>query len=139
MLKYWNTQRKIWNEEERGGRTFKIYSMRLSSALANVTKSLEVGFGDGRWIKYLTDNGIKAYGIDILKKSVEKLKKEGYNVSVADARQLPFSDNTFDLTFSFGVIEHFEGTKKAAEEHIRVTKPNGKIIITSAGIYRVCA
>lgn len=131
LRKYWGSVREEWVQldyEKSFG--FKTCSRRLIKRLDSVRNSLEVGFGDGRWIKFLRGQGIDAYGIDILEDSAISLGKEGFSPVVADARNIPFKSNFFDLTFSFGVIEHFEGTERAIEEHVRVTKPGGKIIIS---------
>ncbi len=131
LREYWEKRRKEWEKQElENDFGYKAYKNRLSKRLDNVKISLEVGFGDGRWLKFLKNQGIDAYGIDILKNAALNLRKEGLPPVVADARYLPFKENTFDLTYSFGVVEHFEGTEKAVQEHVRVTKPGGKIIMT---------
>lgn len=50
----------------------------------------------------------------------------------ADARQLPFPDNSFDIIISSLVIHNISSTferEKALQEMIRVIKPDGKIVI----------
>jgi 2-polyprenyl-3-methyl-5-hydroxy-6-metoxy-1,4-benzoquinol methylase len=44
---------------------------------------------------------------------------------------LPFRDNTFDVTWNGGVIEHFEKPDQVEilREMLRVTKPDGKVIV----------
>ena len=131
LEKYWESVRLQWEKADyTKGFGYKTYRNKLFKELEGITTSLEVGFGDGRWIKLLREKGIHAYGIDILENAALQLKSEGAAPVVADARGLPFKDNVFDLVYSFGVVEHFENTEKAIEEHVRVATPGGKIIIT---------
>jgi len=49
-----------------------------------------------------------------------------------DVFSLPFSDNTFDLVFNSGVIEHYEACAtriRLVRELCRVTRPNGYVCI----------
>lgn len=96
-------------------------------------KVLEVGVGAGTDFLQWVRTGAEAYGIDLTSESVEHVKRrlELYGLSckellVADAEDLPFIDNYFDLVYSWGVIHHSPNTIKALEEIIRVLKPGGK-------------
>jgi SAM-dependent methyltransferase len=40
------------------------------------------------------------------------------------------NDNSFDLVFSSGFIEHFDDTKNVIAKHVDLLKPNGKLILT---------
>jgi len=99
-------------------------------------KVLEVGVGAGtdfiQWVRA----GAKAYGTDLTEEAIEHVKNRLaiYGLSaeefrVADAENLPYSDNTFDLVYSWGVIHHTPNTIKALEEIIRVTRIGGRIKI----------
>lgn len=99
-------------------------------------KVLEVGVGAGtdfiQWVRA----GAKAYGVDLTEEAVEHVNKrlEVYGLSaeevrVADADKLPYPNNTFDLVFSWGVIQYVPDTFKALAEIIRVTRPGGRIKI----------
>lgn len=48
-----------------------------------------------------------------------------------DLTRLPFQQSVFDLVFSDSVIEHLEDTEAAIVEMGRVTKPGGRIVITT--------
>jgi SAM-dependent methyltransferase len=58
----------------------------------------------------------------------EGFHPETYNASILD---MPMEDNTYDVTWNGGVIEHFEEAEqaRAVSEMLRVTKPEGKVII----------
>lgn len=136
LKEYWESRRKEWEKSEHEDNFgYRIYRERMLRRLEGIRISLEIGFGDGRWIKFLRSQGVEAFGIDIMENAALKLRKEGFTPVLADARSLPFKDDTFDLTFSFGVVEHFEGTEVAVAEHVRVTRPGGKIIITVPHIF----
>jgi ubiquinone/menaquinone biosynthesis C-methylase UbiE len=93
-------------------------------------KILEIGVGDGRMQQNLVDAGInvqKLYGIDI----GEHIWKSLGHKFIGDARNLEFSDDTFDLVYSLGVVEHFHETQQAINEHFRVLKPGGHALVTT--------
>lgn len=49
----------------------------------------------------------------------------------ADATNMPFSDNSFDLVTVFDVLEHVPHDEQAATEAIRVLRPGGVLLVTS--------
>jgi ubiquinone/menaquinone biosynthesis C-methylase UbiE len=93
---------------------------------------LEIGVGAGtdfiNWVR----NGAVATGVDLTEHGVrltqERLQLEGLmaEVRVADAEQLPFEDQTFDLIYSYGVLHHSPDTQRAIREVHRVLKPGGR-------------
>jgi ubiquinone/menaquinone biosynthesis C-methylase UbiE len=99
-------------------------------------KILEVGVGAGTDFLQFVRAGALAYGIDLTEEAVEHVKKRlgvyglsAKEIKVADAENLPYKDNTFDLVYSYGVIHHSPDTMKALEEIVRVTSIGGKIKI----------
>lgn len=89
---------------------------------------LDVGCGQGMMMEYLTRMGNKVDGFDIAYPSVHHNAKRGLPVLKADTRFIPFKNDTFDLVYSLGVIEHFPGTMRALKEQVRVCKPGGIVI-----------
>ena len=67
----------------------------------------------------------------VTKKRLKVYGLSAQDIRVGDAEDICYSDNTFDLVYSFGVIHHSPDTVKAFKEVIRVTKPGGlcKIMI----------
>jgi ubiquinone/menaquinone biosynthesis C-methylase UbiE len=101
-------------------------------------KILEVGVGAGTDFINFCRSGSEAYGIDLTEEAINNVKHrlKVYSLTckelkVADAENLPYKDNYFDLVYSWGVIHHTENTIKALEEIIRVLKLGGigKIMI----------
>lgn len=96
---------------------------------------LEVGFGAGTdFIQWLRA-GAQVTGVDLTEEALRNLSHriQTYGLpaperlQIADAENLPFPDNSFDLAYSFGVLHHTPDTEKAIRELIRVVKPGGEI------------
>jgi ubiquinone/menaquinone biosynthesis C-methylase UbiE len=99
-------------------------------------KFLEAGSGDGEVAIFMAINNNDVVGLEIsknfLKISRKKVKETGLrNISFikGDVRKMPFKDNTFDLIFSGGVIEHFDETFNSLDEHVRVLKKLGYLLV----------
>jgi ubiquinone/menaquinone biosynthesis C-methylase UbiE len=98
---------------------------------------LETGMGAGEnllWINNIAHN-LAFYGIDIQKQMMihctKNLKRWNIKAKIyrADAEELPFKDEKFDVVFHLGAINLFSDKKKAIDEMIRVAKPGTKIVI----------
>jgi ubiquinone/menaquinone biosynthesis C-methylase UbiE len=74
---------------------------------------LDVGCGFGEFAGVFFDSQI-TMGIDISKKDILKAIKAGkYKRALeADARHLPFRNNSFKTIISISVLEHIKGVKK---------------------------
>ena len=95
----------------------------------NANRILEVGAGNGRMIHILRKNGVKSdfFAIDLTRR-VREINDA--NSVMADARALPFKNESFDFIYSLGVIEHFPETEKAIKEQTRILRKGGYIFIT---------
>ncbi len=125
---------KLW-----GGEFGDAYTLRNDpdkrrsvfwNALLRETKPknvLEIGCnlgGNLRWIaEKLSPKNV--YGVDINESALVKLKKRlpGVNALWAQARELPFRDGFFDLTFTAGVLIHqpSESLRRVMNEVVRVS------------------
>lgn len=89
---------------------------------------LEVGCGERQCEKFLTDRGFVYVGIDVDHRGM------GPNL-FADAHNLPFRDDAFDIAFSMAVYQHLANPLQAAQEAFRVIKPGGLYLATAAFVY----
>ena len=99
-------------------------------------KVLEIGVGIGTDLISYAKNGAKVSGIDLSQEAINLTTKhfqtlglKADNLLIADAENLPFEENYFDLVYSFGVLHHTPDTYKAVSEILRVLKPQGKFIV----------
>lgn len=74
--------------------------------------------------------------IDLTKKAHQKLDKHATFI-VADMFETPFEDETFDIVFNAGVIEHFNQSDrtKALQEYARILKKDGIMIVAFPNHY----
>jgi len=98
----------------------------LKTDLWNEARSTELLF-------WLSDQGANGVGVDIAL-STARLAKSNRNghrahMLVADVRDLPFADGSFDYIYSMGTIEHLPDYEQAAVELYRVLAPGGRAII----------
>lgn len=92
-------------------------------------KVLEVGCGTGSDLLQFARHGAHAFGIDITQQHVALAQKrlgDLGEIRLADGRQIPFPDATFDYIYSHGVIHHSDDPSKMAREILRVLKPGGR-------------
>ncbi len=95
-------------------------------------KVLELGHGAGYDAYAFCKNGADYTGIDIAPSNPPRLRAHlGFfnfkpKVALGDAENLMFSDDSFDVVFSNGVLHHTPDMGKAFCEAYRVLKPGGQ-------------
>lgn len=116
----------------------RIISLYINEYFPECKNILDLGMGSGKLVEMLNNNGKEAYGIDL-----RNLGQK--NLIIADARQLPFKDDSFDLVIdSYMTCDMHELQKlpkpeidMAIHEAIRVLAPDGGLICRpNANIYR---
>lgn len=102
--------------QERVLRTFcNLFLKILKSDFGG--KILDVGSGDGSFVKVCQENKISAVGIDI---------SDGIDF---ETDRLPFEDGYFDVAIMYSVLEHLHSPGNILQEIYRVLKKEGKLII----------
>lgn len=102
----------------------KVYSDNME------LKALDFGCGIGRQTMLMNEFNIESYGIDISSNAIDmanSLVKDinsTINFQVYDGEHIPFDDNFFDFSISYGVLDSmpFSLAKKIINEIDRVTK-----------------
>ena len=94
-------------------------------------KVLEIGCGLGTDGAQFAEAGADYTGVDLTEASVELARRrfDLFNLpgtfKTADAENLNFEDESFDLVYSHGVLHHTPDTRKAIDEVHRVLRPGG--------------
>jgi ubiquinone/menaquinone biosynthesis C-methylase UbiE len=97
---------------------------------------LDVGCGVGVTpVMIAREYGCRITGVDInegmVMRSRERAKKarlaDRVEFLVADAQELPFPENSFDVVITESVTAFPEDKQKAVNEYVRVTKPGGYV------------
>ncbi|KAB1644945.1 bifunctional demethylmenaquinone methyltransferase/2-methoxy-6-polyprenyl-1,4-benzoquinol methylase UbiE [Gulosibacter chungangensis] len=97
-------------------------------------KVLDVACGTGTVSRILADHGSTVTGLDFSQGMINQaIERHGDHPNITfqqgDATELPFEDDTFDVTtVSFG-IRNVQEPRKALAEMFRVTKPGGRILV----------
>ena len=137
---YFDVQAELGHTKHLGGvdATKKIAEM---CHIIESTNVLYVGCGAGASALYLVEHyGCRLTGVDLLESMVESSRalaeKKGLSdrvkFQVADAQELPFSDDQFDVLLCESVNTFVPDLDKAAREYLRVVKPDGYIGLSEA-------
>jgi ubiquinone/menaquinone biosynthesis C-methylase UbiE len=114
---------------------------------------LEVACGRGGFVRELARGGAQATGCDFSfsalrvagRKTAEPSNDSAVGLVHGDVQRLPFADDSFDLIVSCETIEHVPDVRLAILEMHRVTRPGGKLFLTTpnylnlTGLYELYA
>jgi ubiquinone/menaquinone biosynthesis C-methylase UbiE len=140
---------KFWDEKKE---VQEVYSnsdrvVRNLSKLTDLKGKLilEVGAGTGRDSFPLVKLGALVYQLDYSANSLKIMKhladEEKIPVSIVggDTFCLPFRDETFDIVFHQGLLEHFRPQQAEAllRENIRILKKNGLLLVDVPQRYHI--
>ena len=127
MQAYFNVSKHL------GGITATDELLELCHITEN-SKILDVGCGVGATACYIAKKyNVQVTGIDKSERMIQQATKrvikrkftDLVELRVADATNLPFEDNSFDIVMTESVLSFIENKQKAIEELVRVTKPAG--------------
>lgn len=89
---------------------------------------LDVGCGTGANLEMLSQFG-SAEGVDVSDEALEFCRRKGLAVQKGLAEELPFADESFDITTALDVVEHLDDDIAGLKEMHRVTKTGGYSLI----------
>jgi SAM-dependent methyltransferase len=124
---HWNETPLFLTEEER----YATYPWLYEAAEFRRhpgEKVLEIGCGSGSDLLQFAKHGALATGIDLTTKHVELARNRVGDRAIvhqADARHLPFEDESFDYVYSHGVLHHSDEPGQIVSEMLRVLRPGG--------------
>lgn len=108
------------------------------------SKILDVGGGTGHYSFWLKEQGHEVHLVDPVRFNIDAAKKEAKErklspdtIQLAEARDLPWEENFFDIVLLMGPLYHLtkkDDRNEALKEAYRVTKDGGTVI--SVGISR---
>jgi len=97
---------------------------------------LDIASGSGNslfrhgWMNLDSDYTAVDYSLEMIVQGRRLMSKHKVPADfiMADATNLPFQSETFDITTNYGAINGFDDPKTALKEMVRVTKKGGKIL-----------
>lgn len=98
---------------------------------------LDVGCGAGQVVGKLTEAGYEAHGVDVSEPNIDRARKFSDRCQLYDGRRLPFDDGHFASVGALNVLEHVEEPEAFIKELVRVTVPEGRLVISSPNFFRV--
>jgi SAM-dependent methyltransferase len=127
----------------------------VSEHLGDVSslRVLEVACGRGGFVRQLANAGAHVTGCDFSSAALHAARTKLFFQDRAplaalvqgDAQSLPFASNSFDLVISCETVEHLPQVQAAVTEFHRVTRPGGKLFLTTPnyfnfmGLYEIYA
>jgi malonyl-CoA O-methyltransferase len=140
----WKEKRKVIQQYDASSEMYEgLYAeeqqAKYSKALENINLSgrvvLDVGCGSGLFFKKAAGKAEMVVGIDVSHKLLLKAKEQAktygnMHVLLADADNLPFQKEGFDLVFSFTVLQNMPNPRETLLEIKRVVKVEGRIVIS---------
>jgi len=91
---------------------------------------LEIGCGTGHNLKFFRELGLDVTGVDSSKPMLQRAARRlgpGANLSLGQANELGFADNSFDIVALITLLEFLPDPEGALKEAIRVSR--GKVYI----------
>ncbi len=121
-------------EEHRYAKEWHI-PIAADFGVATGLKVLEIGCGLGTDGAQFAKAGADYTGIDLTDAAIDLAQKRfdlfglAGKFQTADAENLDFDDNSFDLVYSHGVLHHTPDTARAVKEVHRVLRPGGRVVV----------
>lgn len=114
--------------------TFARRLARLGDPAAD-GRLLDVGAAYGFAVAEAARRGWRAVGVEISRPAAAQADQVAPGrVGVADALRLPFADGAFDAVTLWDVIEHLADPHAAVAELSRLTRPGGRLVLTTGDV-----
>jgi len=110
-------------------RAFGALVTREAIAFVPGGRMLDVGCGNGRFLRKMAALGWTCEGVDFSETAVSLCRAAGLNVHRGDLSSAGLQDASFDLVTARHVIEHVPDPAAFLREAARVLKPAGRLLI----------
>lgn len=109
----------------------RITDTILAGQLQNKNlKVLDAGCGTGFNLLHFEGKGNSVCGFDLAPEAVAAVRRRGFHKVVRAAiTEIPYTTDTFDLAYSFDVIDEVPDSDRAIQELYRVLKPGGFLLL----------
>jgi SAM-dependent methyltransferase len=136
----WGTRAREWADLQEG--SFRpLYEAAFNAAhVGRGSLVLDVGCGAGLALQMAQARGAKVSGLDAAAQLAEIARGRcpGADIHVGEIEELPFKDDSFDVTTGFNSFQYATDAVHALAEARRVTKPNGFVIVAVWGAADKC-
>lgn len=103
----------------------------VARELQNGTKViLDAGCGTGFNLRHFEESGHSPFGFDFSPDAIAGVHRRGIRKAArASITEIPYASETFDLAYSFEVIDEVSDSDRAIRELYRVLKPGGCLLL----------
>jgi len=146
-VKYWD---KVYRERDLAATIYQRRKQQTLSWVAQLglssdSKIIDVGCGTGRTAVALAQMGFQVCALDHVPAMLDQARRCAAQAMVSEqviptlgnVSAMQFEDGTFDLTVALGLLPWVSDPDQALEEMLRVTKPEGYLILSSDNSYRL--
>ena len=141
----WDKEAESYSPDAESSPDYLAHFKEVEEAMGNVRGKMicDIGSGTGITSAYLASLGAQLTLVDISQKALNFQKKYFRTNKLAakyirrDAFKLQFPNNSFDVVWNGGVIEHFKDTEKIEMMKImwKLVKPGGILVIAAPNAY----
>ena len=109
----------------------------IPMAKASGQRFIDIGCGEGRFVRAMAEHGIEGVGIDPTETLIDAARQRDpsgdYRVGSAEA--LPFADGGFDFALFYVSLCDIPDYLAAVREAVRVVRPGGRILVANLASY----
>lgn len=141
----WDASAAGWIEAQSGGGDFVRKAVLDRPMMDRVQVSqartaLDVGCGEGRFCRMMSDAGLSVTGLDPTEALIEAAREADPSGAYVQgvAEEMPFDDEDFGLVVSNMSLIDIPDMDRAIAEMARVLAPSGRLLVANLQSYATC-